>query len=64
MPLAIDASPITAICSLSNSCFMLDAKLIPKAAEIEVEECPTPKLSNSLSFISGKPLIPPNSLFV
>ena len=28
------------------------------AAEMEVEECPTPKASYSLSFIFGKPLIP------
>jgi len=31
---------------------------MPKAAEIEVEEWPTPKVSYSLSLILGKPLIP------
>ena len=31
---------------------------IPKAAEIAVEECPTPKVSYSLSERFGKPEIP------
>ena len=33
-------------------------------ADMEVEECPVPKLSYSLSAILGKPLIPPFCLFV
>ena len=32
----------------------------PSPAEIEVELCPVSKLSQSLSFRFGKPLIPPN----
>ena len=37
-PAVIDPSPITAICCLFLSPFNLEAKDIPKAAEIEVEE--------------------------
>ena len=39
--------------------FKLDAIAIPKAAEIEVEECPTPKASYSLSSFEENQLIPP-----
>ena len=48
-------SPITAICCLSCSPFNLLATAMPSAAEIEVEECPTPKASYSLSERLGKP---------
>ena len=40
--------------------FILAAIAIPKAAEIDVEECPVPKESYLLSDIFGKPLMPPN----
>ena len=60
----MDASPITAICCFSKSPFILEAIAMPKAAEIEVEECPTPKASNSLSLLFGKPEIPFKVLFV
>ena len=56
-------SPITATCflfELSN----LEALSIPINAEIEVEECPTPKVSYSLSVIFGNPDIPLYSLLV
>ena len=64
IPLAIEASPITAMCCFSVCPFRFDAIAIPKAAEIEVEECPTPKASNALSFLDGKPAMPPNCLLV
>ena len=44
--------------------FNLEAIDIPKAAEIEVDECPVPNASYSFSPNFGKPDIPPNSLFV
>ncbi len=59
IPLAIDASPITAICKASSP-FWAAASAIPKIAEREVEECPVPKASNALSSRLGKPLIPPH----
>ena len=42
----------------------LEAIAIPNAAEIEVELCPTPNVSYSLSPRFGKPEIPPNCLLV
>ncbi|MCY1235485.1 hypothetical protein D3C72_813910 [compost metagenome] len=45
IPEAIEASPTTAIWFLAPSPFRLEAIAIPKAAEIAVEECPTPKVS-------------------
>ena len=41
-----------------SSPLYLAAIAIPKAAEIEVDECPTPKVSYSLSLLFGKPLKP------
>ena len=64
IPLAIEASPITAICCLFTSPFSLEAIAIPNIAEIDVELCPVPKLSYTLSLRLGKPLIPPNCLLV
>ena len=63
IPLAIEASPITATCSLSSP-FNWEAIAIPKAAEMEVDECPVPKVSYSLSSLFGNPLMPLNCLFV
>ena len=57
-------SPITAITCLSFSFFIDEAAAIPKAADIDVDECPTPKASYSLSERLGKPLIPLYFLFV
>ncbi|MNX61519.1 hypothetical protein D3C86_924530 [compost metagenome] len=57
-------SPITAICCLSFSPFIWEATAIPKAAEIDVEECPTPKASYSDSKRLGKPEIPFSMRFV
>ena len=45
IPAVIDPSPITAICCLFFSPLTLEAIAIPSAAEIEVDECPTPKVS-------------------
>ena len=44
-PAVIAPSPIIAICCFLKSPFSLDATAIPRAAEMEVEECPTPKVS-------------------
>ena len=56
-------SPITAMtrASFFKSSF---AASKPTAAEIEVDACPAPKLSYSLSEIFGKPEIPPSCLIV
>ena len=64
IPLAIEASPITAICCFSVSPFKEEAIAIPSAAEIEVEECPTPNVSYSLSPLFGNPEIPSSCLLV
>lgn len=37
---------------------------MPSAAEIEVDECPTPNVSYSLSLLFGNPEIPHFVLFV
>ncbi len=58
MPEAMEASPITAIWWRLFSFLILDAIAIPRAADMDVEECPVPKSSYSLSDIFGKPLIP------
>ena len=63
IPLAIDASPITAICCLLSP-FNCEAMAIPNAAEMDVDECPTPKASYALSSRFGKPLNPPNCRLV
>ena len=64
MPLAIEASPTTAICCFSISPLRFEAIAIPNAADIAVELCPTPNVSNTLSLRFGKPLIPPICLLV
>ena len=58
IPPVMAPSPITATCCLSVSPLCCEATAIPKAAEIDVEECPTPKVSYSLSVLFGKPLSP------
>ena len=63
IPPVIEPSPITAITFLF-SLLNLEAMAIPSAAETEVEECPTPKESCSLSFMFGNPLMPPRLRFV
>ena len=62
-PAVIAPSPITAT-DLRFSPFNLAAIAIPKAAEIEVDECPTPNVSYSLSLRLGNPLSPLYFLFV
>ena len=52
-------SPITAMCWRCVSPLYWLATAMPKAAEIEVEEWPTPKVSYSLSERFGKPEMPP-----
>ena len=64
IPAVMDPSPITAICCLCVSFLYPEATAIPSAAEMEVEECPTPKVSYSLSERLGKPEIPPINRFV
>ena len=54
----IQASYVTA-CGYVSFLSLL-ATAIPSAAEMEVEECPTPKVSYSLSDLFGKPLRPLN----
>ena len=58
-----ESTPITATTFLSSP-FIFAATAIPNAEEIEVEACPTPKASYSLSVILGKPLMPPNMRLV
>ena len=62
-PPVIEPSPITATTCLFSP-FNFAAIDIPNAAEIEVEECPTPNESYSLSLGFGKPHKPPNCLLV
>lgn len=57
-PAVMAPSPITATCCLSFSPFNCDATAMPNAADIDVDECPTPKVSYSLSLRLGKPLNP------
>ena len=57
-PAVIAPSPITAMWCFSFSPLYFEASAIPRAAEIDVEECPTPKESYSLSFLLGKPESP------
>ena len=57
MPAVKEPSPITAI-DFRFSPLYLAAMAMPNAAEIEVEEWPTPKVSYSLSDLLGKPLSP------
>ena len=49
MPAVMAPSPITAMCWRSFSPFRREATAMPRAAEIEVEEWPTPKASYGLS---------------
>ena len=58
IPAVIAPSPITAMWWRFLSPLYCDATAIPNAAEIEVDECPTPKVSYSLSERFGKPLMP------
>ena len=63
-PAVIEPSPIIATCFCSflpNNPAAID---IPNAAEMEVDECPTPNASYSLSLLLGNPLMPPYFLFV
>ena len=64
IPPVIPPSPMTATCCLSFLPWYLEAIAIPRAADIDVEECPTPKVSYSLSEIFGNPDIPLYILFV
>ncbi len=59
MPPVIEPSPMTAMLCRSSSPFSLAAIDMPRAAEMEVEECPVPNESYSLSCMRGKPLMPP-----
>ena len=58
-PPVIAPSPISAT-TFSSRPMILAAHAKPRAAEIEVDECPVPKQSYSLSLRLGKPLIPPS----
>ena len=44
-PAVIAPSPITAMCCVLRFPFKRFATAIPNAADIDVEECPTPKVS-------------------
>ena len=57
IPAVIEPSPIIATDFLFSFLY-LAAMDIPKAADIEVEEWPTPNVSYSLSDLFGKPLKP------
>ena len=57
IPAVIAPSPITAI-ALDLDLFILKASDIPNAADIDVLECPVPKLSKVLSDRLGKPEMP------
>ena len=57
MPAVIAPSPITATTLRSSPC-CASAMAMPSAAEIEVEECPTPKVSYSLSSRLGNGATP------
>ena len=59
IPPVIEPSPITATTLWLLLPDKSRAQAIPRAAEIAVELCPTPKASYSLSLGVGKPLIPP-----
>ena len=59
MPALMAPSPMMAM-QLRSSPFCLAAIAIPKAAEIDVDECAVPKVSYSLSSRRGKPDKPPN----
>ena len=58
IPAVIAPSPIMAIDLRSASPLYFAAIAIPNAADIEVEEWPTPKVSYSLSPLLGNPLNP------
>jgi hypothetical protein len=58
MPADIAPSPMMAM-ALRSSPLCLAASAMPSAAEIEVDEWPTPKVSYSLSLRFGKPETPP-----
>ncbi len=58
IPPVSEPSPITEtiVCSSSRKSRAFTS---PKPADMEVELCPVSKQSHSLSFLFGKPLIPP-----
>lgn len=56
-PPVMAPSPMMATDWRSSSPFILAATAMPKAAEIDVEECPVPKASYLLSLLFGKPLM-------
>ncbi len=63
-PAVMAPSPMTAIwCRSRLPCSTEDAAM-PKAAEIDVDEWPTPKASKSLSARLGNPARPPYSRLV
>ncbi len=62
-PAVIEPSPIIATVCLSSS-LISEPMAMPSAADIEVELCPVPKASYSLSLRFGKPLMPLYFLFV
>jgi len=59
MPAVMAPSPMmaTALRASPRNCAPM---AMPRAAEIEVDECAVPKVSYSLSSRRGKPLMPPN----
>ena len=57
IPAVMEPSPIIATDFLCSPLYFA-AIAIPNAAEMEVEECPTPKVSYGLSLRLGKPLKP------
>ena len=59
MPALMAPSPMMAT-EYRSSPFCLAASAIPKAAEMEVDECAVPKVSKGLSSRLGKPDNPPN----
>ena len=63
MPAVIAPSPITATTRRSDP-VRAAATAMPRAALIEVLECPTPKVSYSLSWRAGKGARPPFCLMV
>src|SRR4030067_1090345 len=62
-PCSLLPSPMIAM-TLKVSFFLSLPSIMPRAADIEVELCPVPKASCSLSFLLGKPEMPPYCLSV
>ena len=59
MPAVIAPSPMIAT-TCRSSPLIFDASAMPSAAEMLVDECAVPNVSNSLSLRCGKPDKPPN----